>query len=287
MADGLFRAAPIRSAKATSGAPRASTTTSAPQPEMQSSGIVRHRTGRVKGALLVGASESISMDDREAKRPKFKQVFSSPSEHYLLEGLPAGWELEAVPRGAGQKHVDYYWLSPPDPSTGKVKRLRSMNEVRSFLNPETAMLERAKRIDHDKEAVRRVVESLIQRVEKRCGQGEKRPGGGGGQGGYRRPLPMRTAAEIMRVHARPRAAGRADVCAARGVRLRAAAHARLLAPPPPIATAVRAGAAERVHALRHRAAPQRAAGADGRTARRCARVRRRVARAQRGGAAAL
>lgn len=54
MTDGLLRAAPIRSAKATSGAPRASTTISASQPEMQSSGIVR-LGGRVEGALLVGA----------------------------------------------------------------------------------------------------------------------------------------------------------------------------------------------------------------------------------------
>jgi hypothetical protein len=144
---------------------------------------------------------------------KEKQLFRSPAEHHLLEGLPEGWELECVPRGFGHKHNDYYWLSPRDPVTGKSKRLRSMNEVRSFLNPETSQYERAKRLDHERDQVRKVVEMLISKIEKRC---DKKVAGGVPGNARARVLPQRSAGEIMRVRERSPSAAAAAVLGADG-----------------------------------------------------------------------
>jgi hypothetical protein len=180
---------------------------------------------------------------------KEKQIFTSPEEHHLLQGLPEGWELEAVPRGYGTKHVDYYWLSPPDPRTGRAKRLRSMNEVRAFLNPETAVHERAKRIDHEKEQIRKVVDALLIKVEKRCikierlekqkdkhdkAKERKDKAPGGGPGGHRPRFVQRTAAEFMQVRMR-RHIARNPAAPSRARALRACVRARrsLCARPPP------------------------------------------------------
>lgn len=116
----------------------------------------------------------------------------------MLEGLPEGWEVEAVPRTGGQKHIDFYWYPPPDPVTHRVpKKLRSLNEVRAYLNPESIVQDRAKRHDHDREQVRKVLEALIAKVEKRCEKFAPRPRSAGGGVGRAR-IPQRSASDIMR-----------------------------------------------------------------------------------------
>lgn len=196
--------------------------------------------------------------EREGRRPKEKMLYRSAAEHPFLEGLPDGWMLEAVPRGAGTKHVDHYWLVPPDRITGKTKRLRSMNEVRAFLDPEKAVYERAKRIDHEKDVIKKMLDNLIAKVEKRCGEKRSAGTGGGGPGGYRRAIPTRTAADIMRVRACARIWSGMCMCACARRREMIRTTTSLTFP---TADAGRrcAGAADCVHALQPRAAHELAA----------------------------